>query len=201
MVGTLRHLRDRSLLVLGLDPGPDENGWALVESIRRGGHPAFVAGGKVMSEGPALRWVLRRAEQQAAMDRRACPDLVVAIERPHWHGVARDEAAQRAIGACLIETNYVVGRIAEMAEARGLAVLEIAAPVWRKRVLGKATADDAAIAQALPLVVSNLPKRSNAHVRDACGVAVGALRALRVGLGAEGASRFEETRRMVGEAR
>ncbi len=68
---------------------------------------------------------------------------------------------------------------------RGIAVLEVTAGQWRGRLIGKASADDALIAMMIPRLILDWPARSNAHVRDAAGVALWGARtaAMRLSLG------------------
>lgn len=102
-------------------------------------------------------------------------DLVV-IERPAGFVYAAARAA------ALIDTAYQAGRFACMAQKMvpADAVVELPAQAWRAALLGRprvrgqfaGTAGDAAVKNAVLALVKDWPKTSNAHARDAAGVAI-----------------------------
>jgi len=56
----------------------------------------------------------------------------------------------------------------------GVDVVAYPANVWRKAIVGNGSAKDAKIEWALRELhhVTDMPRRTNAHVRDACGLAI-----------------------------
>lgn len=157
--------------ILGIDPGPTESGWMTIASSLRN-NQRFSNCGNVASKRDAF---LELIDVEA-------PD-VVAIERPKWQDHGRNPVATRAIASNLIETNYVVARFAEIVIASGLKLLELPAQTWRLGLLRARSPSDAQIKRALVALLPGLPTRTNAHERDAGGVALAALRC--VGMGAE----------------
>jgi Holliday junction resolvasome RuvABC endonuclease subunit len=157
-------------IILGIDPGPAECGWMSLENdedVPERSGPWHVHNcGNVPSK---RKRVLELFEQ---LD----PDAI-AIERPKWQDHGRNAVATRAIASNLIETNYVVARIAEMVRTRGAALIEIPAQTWRLGLLNTRSPSDAQIKRALErLLAGGLPKRTNAHERDGGGIALAAAR-------------------------
>lgn len=157
--------------ILGIDPGPAESGWMTIWQRAKG--LQFANSGNVDSKRRAFTELLDVEK----------PD-VIAIERPKWQDHGRNAVATRAIASNLIETNYVVARFAEIAVARGIKLLEIPAQTWRLGLLRSRSPSDAQIKRVVVALVLGLPTRTNAHERDAGGVAIAALRV--VGTKAEG---------------
>jgi hypothetical protein len=96
--------------------------------------------------------------------------------------------AARSIGTATQGTAHAAGLFAGIAEAFGLAVVEIPAGVWRQRLCGRgegggkrwgSTATDAVVKRAIETYVIGWPKVSNAHARDAAGVGVVAFEEMR----------------------
>lgn len=151
------------MIILGIDPGPTECGWMSLASARdRVGPWRFDNCGNAESKYAAIRELLDEVQPN-----------VLAVERPKWQDHGRDPVATRAIASNLIETNYVVARIVAMV---GVIVVEIPAQTWRLGLLRDRAAKDAQIKRALQALVPGLPTRTNAHERDAGGVALAAAR-------------------------
>lgn len=72
----------------------------------------------------------------------------------------------------LMRTAVICDRIRAHFEARRLRVLEVGASTWRKAVVGKGNASDSMVKAAIELVVTDWPKTSRNHVRDAAGCAL-----------------------------
>lgn len=156
------------MIILGIDPGPSECGWMSIENdedARERSRPW-----RVHNCGN----LLARREPIAELLEDCIPDAV-AIERPKWQDHGRNPVATRAIASNLIETNYVVGRIAEMVLALGITLIEIAAQTWRLGLLSSRSPSDAQIKRALERLLG-LPTRTNAHQRDGGGIALAAAR-------------------------
>lgn len=151
------------MIILGIDPGPTECGWMSLSSARdRVGPWHFDNCGNVESKYAAIRELLDEVQPN-----------VLAVERPKWQDHGRNPVATRAIASNLIETNYVVARIVAMV---GVIVVELPAQTWRLGLIRDRAAKDAQIKRALQALVPGLPKRTNAHERDAGGVALAAAR-------------------------
>jgi len=168
--------------VLGIDPGPEQSGWMLVRATG-GGAAHYVEAGVVPSRGRDFARLLSRFQLAA-----------VAVERPRWHAREASPVAMRAMAQQLVETMYVAARFIERVRACTPPVhcLELPAAVWRKGLLGNGQSNDAAIKRALAPILK-LPKRTNAHERDAGGVALAAVRLLanKGGAGPYGQSEFD----------
>jgi Holliday junction resolvasome RuvABC endonuclease subunit len=75
------------------------------------------------------------------------------------------------ISAQLNATGHIAGRIDGIASAKGLRVIDMPATRWRGALCGRPNASDEDIKATLAVIVGRMPKKSNKHVRDACGVA------------------------------
>lgn len=140
------------MLVIGVDPGPDRCGWAVVAPIQKRGHVALESCGHD-------KW-----------DRIPHGNGIykLAIERPRFHGMTR-----QIHPGPLIDTAYVAGRIAESFYRFG-PITEFAAGDWKRKLGLKPNADDRAVRGVVERFVTGLPKRTNVHVRDACAIALAA---------------------------
>lgn len=97
------------------------------------------------------------------------PDLVAIEKVEHVHGSDR-MGSSYAEG--LARAAWVGGELAAAARAAGLRVITVEASAWRRAIVGSRTASDATIAKAIRLRVPTWPSKSNAHQRDAAGVAL-----------------------------
>ncbi len=91
---------------------------------------------------------------------------LVAIETPS--GYIHEHARGKALLAAARQAGELVGAL----RADGHTVVECSAVEWRKALCGRGTATDARVKQMVRTRVSNWPARSNAHERDAAGVAM-----------------------------
>jgi Holliday junction resolvasome RuvABC endonuclease subunit len=155
-----------SSAILAFDAGPRKTGWALVSMARS---PSVLSVGEVAS----------RAEDLAALVADTSP-AHVGIE------VIKGYAFAQARTAMLMATSEVAGIIQGLAFAAKCGMTFFSAREWRSVIVGAPAPSDAAVAAALSSLVE-LPKRSNAHHRDAVGVALATRLAL--GLPAERLSR------------
>jgi Holliday junction resolvasome RuvABC endonuclease subunit len=149
--------------VLGIDPGPTTSGWALL-AWDVSGRPAYVASGELTSRGGDARALLEKWEPEA-----------VAVEK--CSGVFRGAAA-----IPLLDTNWVGGMFTGLAIAHGWGVEEIKSAEWRLALTGKRGATDGEVERVLRGHVEGMPapRQTNAHERDALGVACSALWRLRL---------------------
>jgi Holliday junction resolvasome RuvABC endonuclease subunit len=163
------------VIVLGIDPGPMKFGWCLARRLANSmGRVEFLRGGYGPSPGEggfvgASSAVFELLEQSRSVD--AFEDAV-AIEVPtELHPGGIDRAAMVARSKQLLATAKVAERLASMARLRGLGVAEMRATDWRRAFCGRGNPSNAEIAAACAVNVVGMPKRSNAHVRDALGLA------------------------------
>ena len=157
------------MIILGLDPGSHTTGYAILDAERA--TVSFVECGSLENEELAA-WLYDDAHDVDC----------VAIERiegvafaPKGAGIvphllSASNAAGVAKGAAqLLSTN----------RAR-VHIVEASAREWRKAIVGKANASDADVKRVVTLHVQGWPKVSNAHERDAAGVAMYAARRVRL---------------------
>jgi Holliday junction resolvasome RuvABC endonuclease subunit len=156
------------MICLAFDPGPKSCGFAVANlTPEMRGRPTFLRGGKVDSAFDSIRCLL---DENSNVD-------IVAVETPA--GFIHEHAR----GAQLLETRGVAGRIDTIARMRSHNVVEMTAGEWRRQLTGKANASDAVIKRAVTMFAYGLPKRTNAHMRDALGLAIVVLRKPSVPLG------------------
>ncbi len=139
--------------VLGIDPGPTRCGWAFAS--REGGRFIYRGGGLVASTVAALDALLA-----------AHPSGLVGLE------VVEGYAFAQARSSALVATSAVAGILEGLAKGRQL--VKLSAASWRRIVLGLRSPTDAQIKEVVGRLVDGLPTRTNAHVRDALGVAIAA---------------------------
>lgn len=144
--------------VLGVDPGPTRSGYAVV-AWEIAGKPAYVTSGDVESTGPAAVALLELLEHD-----------LLAVET--CAGVFRGAA-----GIPLLETSFEGGVFAGIEYARGGAVEKVSSADWRRALTSKRGCSDAEIERVLRGHVQDMPapRKTNAHERDAIGVACAAL--------------------------
>lgn len=152
------------MIVLGVDPGspakptpaaphpePARHGWALVE-ILPDQRPRWVDAGHSTED--AVRCRMRVAGVSH-----------VAVECP-----ARVHTAEA--GMSLLATAFEAGRFHGCALEMGLVSAVLTAEDWRMCVAGSRSPSDAVVKVAIGHLVA-LPRQTNAHERDAAGVALG----------------------------
>lgn len=147
------------MIVLGVDPGAS-TGWAML-ACERGSRPVWLQGGTMRGD----------IETEFSLLMRDLRADVLAVETPAGgiYGLARAEA--------LLASAVLAGWLRGFAEGRddGPAdVCRLSATDWRRTVVGRPNATDQQIARTIAMIVDGLPRRTNAHVRDAVGVAIGA---------------------------
>lgn len=160
--------------VLGIDPGPSKCAWALLDISGRGKAPVICCG---LVDTPALdlgAW--------------ADPATLLAIEWPAFRpiGGRANPAQSLAMAAALVETALVAGELAGRAHGQFAGVVRVTCGQVRKALIGRPSCTDAELAWAIAFFVE-LPKRSNAHVRDAMAAAVVGWRVWHAMDGAQGA--------------
>jgi Holliday junction resolvasome RuvABC endonuclease subunit len=155
------------MLILGIDPGPTEIGYAVLRrdtATRRG---SYVDAGKF------------------AVDARMCDELfglvkvhgigAVGVELPGRLHPDRNisRAALVSRSNQLLATVKIQERIVGWLNGFGFYdVHEVTASDWRRGIVGRSSPSDAAIKVAIMRQVAGWPKRSNEHERDAAGVAL-----------------------------
>lgn len=151
--------------VLGLDPGPSEFGWALLECDSNWSRQRVLACGKIET-GVAIcpsAWARILAN--------VTPNLWV-VEEPIGFVIGRAVQANAVQGMLknLLLTAKAATRLVVRLEERGMRVRELSAPDVRKMLTNKHAATNAEVAHWLSFVLE-MPKRSNDHSRDAMAVA------------------------------
>jgi Holliday junction resolvasome RuvABC endonuclease subunit len=145
------------VLILGIDPGPNTCGFAVIEQTamqRTVGR--YLEGGARPSDFEILDSLIHGFVLQGGNH--------VAIERV---GLAHRPEAIHS----LIETAHVAGICEGIARHRCPSVSLTPAVAWRRSLTGRNNASDANIKTALLARLSDVP-RTNAHVRDAAGLAL-----------------------------
>jgi len=147
---------------LGFDPGSESSGWAFLRAHGQREPALYVGGGTIASKRYDIAKLIVGLR----------PDLV-AIE---WiEGMAFAGKTPGVVPA-LLASAAVAGGIEWCAIGTGHNVIRMPARLWRHQVIGRPSASDAMIKETLPHLLTGLPKRTNVHVRDACGVALAAAR-------------------------
>jgi Holliday junction resolvasome RuvABC endonuclease subunit len=167
-----------SALVLGIDPGPKNNGWAVVDFTVPSA-PLWFAGGTCESMVGLLE---RFAQYALGHPERPC---LVAIERPR---ALHNPLANVAV----MGTAWAGGFIAGYAEALHFPVLELGQNEWRLALVGHSVRGDdvgAKVKAFLARHVRDLPARTSEHARDAAAVACVGYRVSRQRPGAIGGAR------------
>lgn len=147
--------------VLGIDPGTSKHGWCLVDVTIRSA-PIWVQGGH--SEDP---FTLIDSYDDAHAS-----TLLIAVEQPR-------ALHNPMANVPLIETAWCGGEVYGYARARGFSILAVGPNEWRTGLVGRPRAGenvDRKVAAYLERFVRQMPTRSSAHARDACGVAIVASR-------------------------
>lgn len=132
-------------------PGPALHGWCIV-GIEPDQRPRWVESGHDEAD------VVRR--QMALLDIDA-----IVVEVP-------SRAHKEAVNVPLLLTAFAAGEFYGRSLESGRRTAAMAAESWRTAVAGLRSPSDAQVKAALGRMLV-LPTRSNAHERDACGLAVG----------------------------
>lgn len=143
--------------VLGIDPGTKKHGWCLVDVTIRDA-PIWVQGG--YTEEPFMLI-------DSYDDADAC-NLLIVVEQPR---ALHNPMANVQV----IATAWEGGDIFGYAKARGFARLKVGPQEWRIALVGNSKRGENAdhkVKAELERIVRQMPARSSAHARDACGVAV-----------------------------
>jgi hypothetical protein len=149
--------KGNDMIVCGVDPAPEGFYWAAVECVALGvlgKHRVLGSGhGATITDLPAAE--------------------LYALERPDFRPIGgRGNVGQSlAMAKCLTATARTEGRMLGRLEERGLRVVDPTCGEVRTSLVGKPSCKDSDVSWALEHVCE-LPKRSNAHVRDAVAVAI-----------------------------
>lgn len=152
------------MLLLAIDPGaaakptprnphpdPARHGWCLLEILP--------------DQRPRWHSAGHDTEDTVLCQMRTAGVAVVIVERPKR--VHREE-----VGMALLETAFAAGEFHGIALVTGRRAATLSAESWRSAVVGLRSPSDAQVKAALARLL-DLPTRSNAHERDACGVGLG----------------------------
>jgi Holliday junction resolvasome RuvABC endonuclease subunit len=156
--------RVRSVRVLGVDPG-STIGIAMLSVLRPSATGLLVGAWRAASDRELDEALVRLSK---ILDEE--PIDLVAVERvEHVHGSDR-MGSSYAEG--LTRAAWIGGEIAGAARARGLKVVTVDAPTWRSALVGSRRASDAEVKRMVLTRIPGWPSSSNAHERDAAGVAL-----------------------------
>jgi crossover junction endodeoxyribonuclease RuvC len=146
------------MMVLGIDPGVSEHGYAIL-SLDSSGRPKATSRAGVLRLKPIdlKRWVVQHTS--SFLD-------LIAVETPEGF------VFEHKRGAALVQTAAMAGQIAASLVGCADQVLTASAQAWRKAILSNASASDALIRLYIKNAVPGWPKRSSVHARDAAGVAL-----------------------------
>lgn len=150
-------------IILGVDVGSAQSGWALLASTGRQSRARFVAGGMVASDDVSILTLLRdRAKPVDGM-----PEVVVAIEEP------AQQFGEHRGSKHLLASRGVAGAVGMAATMLGCVVVRMSVQQVRNAMCrgGRGTPGDMAVKYAVRQYVTELPKQTNTHVRDAILVA------------------------------
>jgi len=146
--------------VIGFDPGA-HLGWVALDVARPGARAAWIAAGVLRGEARVRLALELYIEHQ--------PDAVIVEAVEAVYGRDRFGAG---MASALLAAERLGGRLYQLAEDHGIPAHTITAAQWRKAITGNGRATDEAIKAAILLRCAGWPKRSNAHERDAAGVAI-----------------------------
>jgi len=157
-------------LVLGIDPGPANNGYAVLDFTIPGA-PVWHHGGVTGDVERVLDWLSREGEPLR-------PRLVVVEQARALHNPM---ANIQAMG-----TAWAGGCAFGMARARGYDVRAVGVNEWRIALVGRSKKGDNVdekVKTFLATFVRQFPTRTNNHARDAAGVACAGFRMWQAGWG------------------
>lgn len=150
-------------LVLGIDPGPTNNGYAVLDFAIPSA-PVWHHGGVTLDIASVLAWLSR--EGQPLRPRLVFVEQARALHNP----MANIQAMATAwFGGCAFG----------LARAMGYDVRALGVNEWRQAIVGhskKGDDVDAKVKAFLAAFVRQFPARSNSHARDAAGVACAGFR-------------------------
>jgi hypothetical protein len=130
------------MLILGIDPGPGESAYCLVDR-----HYRVVAAGKVPME-------------RLIAGIRCSPPAQVAIESIQSYGMA--------VGRSVFDTCFVIGRIQQACDDRGIPCTLYPRPEYTRRICGVGKVNDAVLRQALLLRFGGDRKGEPLHGLKGC---------------------------------
>jgi Holliday junction resolvasome RuvABC endonuclease subunit len=150
-------------LVLGLDPGPTNVGWAVID-FTISTAPVWYGGAADSTQSPVALLEYLLASYPTVR--------VVGIEQPR--AVNNPAANVQAMA-----TAWAGGELAGIARHMGLDVRPLGVTQWRRALVGsfeKGANIDHVVERWLRTFVRQMPKRTSVHARDAAGVACVAFR-------------------------
>jgi Holliday junction resolvasome RuvABC endonuclease subunit len=150
--------------VLGLDPGADI-GWAILDVGTSTAEPVWTGTASARTDAEIkAAWHLLLEVIDTHHPR------LVAIERvERVHGTPR-MGSSYAQG--LARAAWIGGGLCALVRSKGLEPVTVEAPVWRLELVGIRSATDREVKEMLSTRCPHWPARSNAHERDAAGVAL-----------------------------
>lgn len=153
------------MIILGLDPGSRSTGYAILDAERA--MVSFVECGSLENDELAA-WLYDDAHDVGCVAIERIEGIAFAPKGPGIvpHLLSASNAAGVAKGAAQLLSH--------------VHIVEASAREWRKAIVGKANASDADVKRVVTLHVQGWPKVSNAHERDAAGVAMYAARRVRL---------------------
>lgn len=156
------------MIVLAVDPGPSNSGFAILEVMSGPGvRVTFKDGGHVPSSHEGFTAWLTRARFFAAQDAVFIPcSVAVAIETPAGFAFGPGRVPM------LLATGLVAGGMDWVARHLGHRTVVATAQQVRKALCGKANADDAVVKATVRGQVFGAPERCNDHVNDALAMGV-----------------------------
>ena len=151
------------MIILGIDPGTHV-GWCVLDHDGKRARwvhsDVYTDQNDVLVEHvyAAARMNLRGDESQRI--------VICAIETP---GGGMYSGAR---SAGVLDCAFYAGRMFQHARQEGSNALRIRADEVRRALIGRPSAKDWEVAAALPPWIDGVPKRTNAHVRDAAAIAL-----------------------------
>jgi Holliday junction resolvasome RuvABC endonuclease subunit len=157
-------------LVLGIDPGPTNNGYAVLDFAIPTA-PVWHHGGVTANIEGVLEWLSQEGEPLR-------PRLVFVEQARALHNPMANVQA--------MATAWAGGCVYGLAKARGYDVRALGVNEWRQALVGHSRRGDdvdGKVKAFLSTFVRQFPARSNNHSRDAAGVACVGFRRWRSGWG------------------
>lgn len=159
------------MICLGVDPSTSGCAYAMLDVT--GGDRRFLACGELEDIAALDEVVFRHRPELLAVE---CPLGLNVHPRPFASADELQKAIMmlRSMGAALMRASRVVGYVSCLARQRGVPCLELAPAKWRGIIGANGKEQDAAVKEAIQMLIAGWPKRSNCHVRDAAGTALAA---------------------------